>query len=191
MATRIVSRNAQQTADQTMIDGLKKHEPTLSSLVIGGTSYKTSDLIGILQTRIDARNSVVSSRATWQANVKADHDERAQTKTLVSGLRQALLVAFAGQIDALADFGLKPRKTRVVTPEEKTAAAAKAKATRKARNTLGSKQKKGVKGDVTGVVVTPVTATKPNTTARSTRPTTLKLPLRARPRAPKISLAIQ
>jgi hypothetical protein len=50
-------------------------------------------------------------------------------------------VALAGSIDGLADFGLTPRKVRVLTPEKKAIAAAKAKATRAARGTKGSVQK--------------------------------------------------
>ncbi|MDP9001320.1 MAG: hypothetical protein M3O46_14560, partial [Myxococcota bacterium] len=146
MATQ-PNRSQQQTDDQSLIDGLKKHEQTLPSLTIAGTSLKTADLIGILQARIDARSAAVSSRASWQTDVKADRDERAKTKTLVSGLRQALQVVFAGSIDGLADFGLKPRKQRVVrTPAQKAAATAKALATRAARHTMGTKQKALVKG---------------------------------------------
>ncbi len=132
-------------------------KPHFPRSFIGGTSFKTSDIIGILQARIDARNAAVATKATWQAGVKADKDERSKTKTVVSGLRQALQVSFAGLIDTLADFGLKPRKPRVMTPEQKQAAAAKAKATRAARHTMGSQQKKAVVGNVTGVVVTPTT----------------------------------
>jgi hypothetical protein len=79
------NRTRQQTADQKLIDGLTKHEKALSSLLIGGTSLKTADLIGILQARIDAANTAVSTRATWQTGVRADQDERAKTKTIVSG----------------------------------------------------------------------------------------------------------
>jgi hypothetical protein len=61
-------------------------------------------------------------------------------------MRQALLVAFADQVDVLADFGLTGRKTRVVTPEEKVTAAAKARATRAARHTMGKRQKAAIKG---------------------------------------------
>jgi hypothetical protein len=155
------NRTLQQTADQTLIDGLEKHQATFTSLTFGGTTLKTADLIGILQARIDARNTAVSTRATWQTNVKADHDEREKTAAIVAGLRQALHVWFSGSIDALADFGLKPRKVRVTTPEQKQAAAAKAKATRAARHTMGSQQKKAVKGDVTGIAVTPITPAHP------------------------------
>jgi hypothetical protein len=61
----------------------------------------------------------------------------------------------------LADFGFAPPKAATRTPEEKAAAAAKAKATREARHTLGKSQKKTVKGNVTGIVVTPVTSAPP------------------------------
>jgi hypothetical protein len=136
----------QQDADQKLIDGLKKHSQTLPSLMIAGSSHPTAAIIAVLQTRIDARNASVLSRATWQTDVKADHDERVKTQAFVSGLRQSLQVAFAGSIDGLADFGLKPRKSRTPrTPEEKAAATAKAKATRALRHTMGSKQKAKVK----------------------------------------------
>src|SRR5258708_40314719 len=137
MSTQL-NRTQQQTGDQNLIDGLKKHEQTLPSLLIGGTSLKTADIIGILQARINARNAVAPSRATWQTDVKADRDERAKTNAFVSGLRQALQVAFAGSIDTLADFGLKAHKQRTPrTPAEKAVAAAKAQATRAARHTMG------------------------------------------------------
>jgi hypothetical protein len=58
------------------------------------------------------------------------------------------LVFFAGQVDALSDFGLTGRKTPVVSPETRVAAANKAKATREARHTMGKKQKAAIKGTV-------------------------------------------
>ncbi len=78
--------------------------------------------------------------------MKADRDERAKTKTFVSGFRQTLKVAFDGSIDALSDFALSPRKLHVPTPEQKAKANAKAKATRAARHTMGPKQKLAIKG---------------------------------------------
>jgi len=65
----------------------------------------------------------------------------------------------------LADFGIQPPKVRVpLTVEAKAAAAAKRAATRAARHTMGSQQKKAVKGDVTGIVMTPITAAPPTVT---------------------------
>ena len=72
---------------------------------------------------------------------------------------------FAGLFDTLADFGLSPRKVAVVSPEARVAAVAKTKATRAARHTMGAKQKKAIQGDVTGVLITPIT---PSTSAGAT-----------------------
>jgi hypothetical protein len=148
MATKnIANRTAQQAADQKLMDGITKHEQAITSLTIGGTSFKPADILTILQARIAAANTTLSTRATWQSAVLADKGELTKTKTVVSGIRQAILLMFAGAVDTLADFGLKPRKVRaVLSPAEKAAASAKAKATREARHTMGSKQKASIKG---------------------------------------------
>jgi hypothetical protein len=65
----------------------------------------------------------------------------------------------------LADFGISTKTRTPLTVEQKAAAAAKRTATRAARGTKGAKQKKGIKGDVVGITVTPVTASKPVVTA--------------------------
>ncbi len=151
------TRITKQAADQKMADGFNKHGQTLPSLIIAGTSYKAADIVAVLQARLSTASAAQSTRATWQNAVKADSDERAKTKPFIDGVRQALMVALAGSIDGLADFGLAPRKVRVITPEQKAVAAAKAKATRTARGTKGKVQKKGVKGAVTAaLVVTPL-----------------------------------
>jgi len=165
-----VNRSSRQAADQKLMDGVNKHEKTLPSLLIGGASITPTDIRTTLQARIATGNTAVSTRATWQAAVKADLDERAKTKTFVSGLRQALKVAFADSIEALADFGLTPRKVPAArTPEEKAQANAKAKATRAARHTMGTKQKAKVKGTVTASLpsgdATKVPATAPGATS--------------------------
>ncbi len=156
------------TADQSLIDGLNKHATTIPSIMIGGASVTTKDIVATLQSRVDSAKAAASTRATWLTAVQADRAERDKTKTYVSGLRQALLVAFVGQVDTLADFGLTPRKPRVVSPEEKVAAAAKAKATRAARHTMGKKQKAAIKGTVTSTA--PVTASPPAPTPIATPP---------------------
>jgi len=105
------SRPSRQVADQKLMDGVNKHETTLPPLLIGGASITPTDIRTTLQARIATANTAVSTRATWQAAVKADIDERAETQTFVSGLWQALKVAFADSIESLADFGLTPARS--------------------------------------------------------------------------------
>jgi hypothetical protein len=141
------NRTNRQAADQKLLDGVTKHEQAITSLTFGGTSYKPADIIAILQARIASANTTLSTRATWQSAVLADKGELTKTQPIVSGVRQGILLMFAGAVDTLADFGLKPRKAPAVrSPAEKAAASAKAKATREARHTMGSKQKASIKG---------------------------------------------
>jgi hypothetical protein len=146
-----ISRPQSQAADASLSTGLVKHEATLPSFTIAGAIVKTPDVVTTLQSRQNSAKAVESTRAIWQAAVAADRSLRAQSNPTVSGVKQALHVMFAGSPDTLADFGLTPRKPHVVTPAVKVAAAAKAKATRAARHTMGAQQKAGIKGALDGV----------------------------------------
>jgi hypothetical protein len=80
----------------------------------------------------------------------------------MSAFVQVVLVQFGTQADVLADFGVPPKKVATpLTVEQKAAASAKRAATRAARGTKSAKAKKGIKGAVTGVVVTPIVAGAP------------------------------
>jgi hypothetical protein len=165
------NRIDQTTAEQTLIDGFNKHAAAIPSMVINGVVQATKDIVATLQSRVDSAKTVLSTRATWQAAIRTDQELRDTTKTYVSGVKQGLLVAFAGQLDTLADFGLTARAKHVATPEEKIAAAAKAKATRAARHTLGSKQKAAIKGTVTPTAPAPAApAPTPNPTTPPVSP---------------------
>ena len=162
------NRIDQTTAEQTLIDGFNKHAATIPSMVINGVMQTTKDIVATLQSRIDSARTALTTRATWQTAIRTDQTLRDTTKTYVSGVKQGLLVAFAGQLDTLADFGLTARAKPVRTPEEKIAAAAKAKATRAARHTMGPKQKAAIKGTVPPTA--PVTAAPPAPTPNPTTP---------------------
>jgi hypothetical protein len=145
MATKAKTNQASQLADdQSLIDGFTKHAATLLSLLVGGSTVKTSDLVIVLQARMAAIKAAIAAKAAAMAAVAAMHAELAKTAALIAGTRQALKVAFAGQADQLGDFGLQPPKVRTPpTAEEKAQAAAKALATRQANHpNAGKKSKK-------------------------------------------------
>jgi hypothetical protein len=88
------------------------------------------------------------------------------TAPLMRDYNRFVLAAFASVPQQLADFGMQPPKARKpLTSEQLAARAAKSAATRQARGTAGKKQKAAVKGNVTGVDITPVTAPAPATPA--------------------------
>jgi hypothetical protein len=165
------SSDAQQTADQKLRDGLAAKQATIPSFLILNVDMPTTDVIALLQRRIDAAKAVEPPLAAWRMAVQTKRTVLTTTAPTVAGLRQALLVMFGGSIDTLAEFGLKPRKApAVVPPEEKAAAVQKGQATRKARHTMGPKRKAKIKGVVAETApATPPTATPPAPAPAATR----------------------
>jgi hypothetical protein len=87
-------------------------------------------------------------------------------------LRSALIAQYGKNANAiLGDFGMNvPKTSGAKTVEAKATAAAKRTATRAARHTMGSEQKKNVTGNVVGITLTPVVAATP-TPAPTVTPT--------------------
>jgi hypothetical protein len=118
-------------------------------------------LIAAFQQFISDAETTKSSYQTWRDDVQAERASELTVAPLRDGLKAILVGRFGKFGTQLTKFGFEPAKMPVRSTVSKTAAAAKAKATRAARGTKGSAQKKLVKGNVTGVVITPVTATAP------------------------------
>jgi hypothetical protein len=143
---------------QALIAGTQKHFPT-GSLTIGNTAYTTASIVQTLQGLADAYTRLDAAHA----NVKDQVTEQRATESKVAPFLRDYTKFLRGTLGTgaaqLADFGLQPPKARKpLTAEQRAAAKAKADATRKARGTTSKKQKLTVQGDVTGVVVTPVTS---------------------------------
>jgi len=96
--------------DQKLIDGLTKHAAVVPTVYVNGQPITGPQAITTLQARMNTGNAVAPAKAAHEQAVEADLDERAQTKAFVTGLRQALLLVFAGQPQILADLGIAPRK---------------------------------------------------------------------------------
>lgn len=124
----------------------------------GGFANVTVDqAVAELQTLIDNRAAVVTARATARDKVKTEHDALPALVAFMNAYEGMVRFMFGNDTNALADFGLTPRKVPVPkTATEKAVAAAKAKATREARGTKGPKAKQAIHGNVTAtLVVTP------------------------------------
>jgi hypothetical protein len=143
---------------QALIAGTQKHFPN-GSFTIGNTVFTTASLVQLFQSLADAISAVNSAEASAKDAVAKLRGVRANVTPVILEFTRLLRVTFGTATQSLADFGLEPAKARKpLTSEANAAAAAKRVATRKARGTTSKKQKLAVKGDVTGVVVTPVTS---------------------------------
>jgi hypothetical protein len=169
MAT--INRTKTQARDAQVIAGIGKYLQTVSSLPLLGSTYTPADLVKLVQSRIDSANGANASKATWHSKVVEDKTLNTKLTPVIRALRQHVINVFGEASPVLADFGFTAPKRATRTPEEKAAAAAKAKATRAARHTMGKKQKKDVKGTVptTAPATAPSPAPAPTPTPVSTQ----------------------
>ncbi len=142
-----------------LIAGTQKHLANVPSMTIASGTYTPSQIESQLQQLATLRANVETAKAALKDSLVA---EEAQAPAL-SALQDAFIAyvkAITGNVPSvLTDFGIPPKKKPAPrTAEQLAAAKAKRDATRKARGTKGSKQKKDVKGAVTGVTIVPTTA---------------------------------
>jgi hypothetical protein len=155
------SQTAVLAADQALIDGLEKHTSDIKSLVLGMQTIQNADLVSRIQVLITNAKAVAAARVTYLEAVASNRSARAAQLQFLTDLKQTLRARFSSSPTMLADFGLTAQTRAKPTPTTQVAAAQKAKSTRAARGTKGSKQLSEVQGNVTGVVVTPVVAGPP------------------------------
>jgi hypothetical protein len=152
--------------DQKMIDGIQQLFAQNATLLFGSRTMTPVEIADVFQSRIKVGKAAVQAEAARSAAVKADRDERAQTAKVVTAFRRFVQATFTESPDTLAIFGLKAPKAAKKKVEVKAQAVAKSQATRRARNTMGSRQKKAVHG-------TPPTANSGTAPAPGTTPTKL------------------
>jgi hypothetical protein len=142
---------------QALISGLQKRFPS-GNFTLGNAAYTTASLVQLLGSLVQAIEAVDAAHASVKDAVAALRDAQAKVGPIESALKSVLLATYGSATQILADFGLEPRKAPAPrTSAEKAAATAKLRATRAARGTTSKKQKLAVKGNVTGVEITPVT----------------------------------
>ena len=149
---------------ESLIAGIQKRLASGTQVQLSGGVFTPAQIVTELQKLVTMRSDVEAARATARVRVEAERTSAPAIRAFMSTVVQFVRVAFGSQADVLADFGLAPKKARTpLTVEQKAAATAKRVATREARGTKSPKVLKGIKGAVTGVIVTPVVApaTKP------------------------------
>jgi hypothetical protein len=161
-----VTKSTQAALAVKLAAGATKHFPKGMQMPIGGATLGIDQIAAQLSSFASLRNDSETARAAYKAKLAAEANQAPAMNAFMRAFVQVVRGSFGSQPDVLADFGLQPTKAHTpLTIEQKAAASAKRTATRAARGTKGSKAKQAIHGDVTGVVVTPVTAPHPSTGA--------------------------
>ena len=159
------SKSNEAVLAEQLAAGTQKHLSTMTSIMVGGSTTTPAAAEAQLNALSTLRNDVDAARTALNAKIATETAQLPALRVFLVAFVAFVRGTFGNSPDVLADFGLLPKKAPTpLTAEQKTAAAAKREATRKARGTTGPKAKLAVKGNVTGVVVTPVTSA-PATTA--------------------------
>jgi hypothetical protein len=146
---------------EKLIAGTNKHFANTTQLAFASATFTPAQVTSSLQTLVELRNDVDTAKAITKAKLAAEKTQAPTLRSFMAALESFVRATFSNSPDVLADFGLTKKARTPLTVEQKAAAAAKRTATRAARHTMGSKQKKAVKGTVTGVLVTPISAPHP------------------------------
>jgi hypothetical protein len=138
--------------------GTGKHFPPGQEMPVSGVTLTVPAIQAKLSSFAQLRQKVEDAHAALEAAIAAENAQAPDMDAFVAAFVHIVRGAFGKQPDVLADFGLKAPKVRTpMTADQAAAAVAKRKATRVARGTKGPKAKQAIHGNVTGVVVTPVT----------------------------------
>jgi hypothetical protein len=121
-----------------MIAGLKKHAVQLVSPWIDSAAAAAR-----YQAHLKALDTVAATHAAWMQAVRDEMRLERDIKKLTERLRQ-YVQGVLGE-DSLRDFGLKPRKKAYISAEKMLRTVEKRNATRKARGTMGKRQKRTLK----------------------------------------------
>jgi hypothetical protein len=161
---KVMNRNKliQSNADMSLLAGLQKHFASTASLTFGGASHTPAEIQTALANRTAATTATAAATTTFHNAVAEEKQVRSGTQKLVADFRAFAMSTFGDDLEALADFGLKPRKKAVRSPETQVVAAQKSLATRKARGTKGKKQKAAIKGTIEVPVTPPAGTTAPS-----------------------------
>jgi hypothetical protein len=100
----------------------------------------------------------IGNRRQTKGALSTLRETNAKVSPVFRAFKRIVLDTFNNATEIRADFGFEPRKVRkLLSGEQIAAATVKRRATRTARGTIGKRKKLAIKGDVTGIVVTPVT----------------------------------
>jgi hypothetical protein len=165
MATKVDNKGQAVVVAKQLIAGTEKHLTGTTQVNLVGSSFTLAELTAKLQSLVTLRTNVDAAKASTKEMLATEAAQRPSLRTLMSAYVAYLKAAYVGSPGVLADFGINLKSRVPLTVEGKAAAVAKRKATRAARHTMGPQQKKVIKGDVSGVLVTPITDAPPTVAA--------------------------
>jgi hypothetical protein len=140
--------------DRLLIAAIGEHFTRSTVITLDGQSYKAKELLTMLQDHVDAVSAADVVKTKWQTAVGVATAKGSSVAGILPALRRHVLGTYGADSQAMKDFGFTA-KVGKATAEVVAAAVQKRAATRKARGTMGKRQKAKIKGDVTPAIAAP------------------------------------
>ena len=150
-----------QTSYIALIAGLQQNYQPGDVFDLPMGQMTRDQIIAEFQTFVNAAEATKSSNQAWRQDVQAERAAELAAAPVRTSVKAVLVGRYGKSSTQLLNYGIPPAKVPTVSTAVKAAALAKSEATRAARGTKGSVQKQSITGNVTGVVITPVTAGAP------------------------------
>jgi hypothetical protein len=131
--------------DQQVIEALGTQLKAATTITLNGEVYKAKDLQQQFQAEVDAAKATQSAKTAYAQAVLAEEKVASQVTLIRKALRAYLIGVYGANSATVAAFGFTPKET-TVDVATKADAIAKRTATRAARGTKGSRQKKEITG---------------------------------------------
>jgi hypothetical protein len=136
-----------------IVSGLQQN-PTGHPTIIDGQSYTDAELIARVEVSLNAEQKVETLRTDLNDARKAAERTELFEAPFLSAVRSLIHGRYKSSSQTLDQFGLEPPRSKGKrTAEQRALMAAKNRATRLKRGTLGKRQRLAIKGDVTGVEI--------------------------------------
>jgi hypothetical protein len=131
------------------ITALQQYGQNQTQFLVNAKPYAAAQLIPIFQKVVDGLLAVAGKRGELHNLVAQLRLDEAAEHAIDKGLQAWVVVTYGANSQAMTDFDYPAPKPRKVAAKVKAQAVDKGLATRKARHTLGTRQKAPIKGDVT------------------------------------------
>jgi len=143
-------RTSQLTRGQRaskVISGVEKRFPRRETYLLDGKPYSRDEIVAVFRDAVDALGAIQAARAALAAAIAKERATARRVQALMPRIVAYVGERFGSSADVFADFGWKlPKKPGPKTTAAKLAGLVKGQATRKARRTMGKRQRKQVKG---------------------------------------------
>jgi hypothetical protein len=123
------------------LTALEKFVETKSTMTVNGKERKLAELIAVYQVALDTRTALIAHRAVFDQALVARDDAESVRRATDKELKVWVVNEFGAGSQEAQEFGFPPPKVGARSAEAKAKAVERNLATRKARGTMGKRQR--------------------------------------------------